>query len=102
MEQLQQLLCIYFGIEILLCIYTLFKYNKLQKQCKKSQDFSPLKELFCRFLIIFLLILAAFVIHLYYLTGAISTVWPLLAIVGMILIITISSIISNKHQSPKY
>ena len=99
MEQLQELLCIYFGIEILLCIYTLFKYNKLQKQCKKSQDFSPLKELFCRFLIIFFLILAAFVIHLGYLTGSVSFAWPLLVIIGIILITIISGIISNKHRN---
>lgn len=37
MEQLQQLLCIYFGIEILLCIYTLFKYTNCKNNVKKQR-----------------------------------------------------------------
>ena len=99
MEQLQELLCIYFGIEILLCIYTLFKYNRLQKLCKKSQDFSPLKGLFYRFFAIFFLILAVFIIHLGYLTGSVSLVWPPLVVIGIILITTICATLPNKHQS---
>lgn len=99
MEQLQELLCIYFGIEILLSIYTLFKYNKLQKLCKKSQDFSPLKGLFFRFLTIFFIILAVFIIHLGYLTGSVSLVWPPLVAIGIILITTICAALPNKHPS---
>ena len=37
MEQLQELLCIYFGIEILLCIYTLFKYTNCKNNVKKQR-----------------------------------------------------------------
>lgn len=99
MEQWQNIICIYFGIEILLCIYTLFKYNKLQKLCKKNNDYAPLKKDLFRFFVIFFLILAALVTHLGYLMGSISFVWPPLVVIGLTLTIIISALISNKRHS---
>ena len=85
MEQWQNIICIYFGIEILLCICTLVKYSKLQKTCKKSKDFSPLKKVFFQFILLFLLILAALVLHISYLIGSISSSWPILVVLGLMI-----------------
>lgn len=86
MEQLQTIICIYGGLGILCCLCTIIKLNKQSKQCKQKNDFTPLKKTFFQFIAIFLLIMAALVLHLSCLIGTFSGTWPILVLLGLMVV----------------
>ena len=81
MENWQIVIAAYCGVAVMWGIYTLFRYNKLQK----SKDFSSMKKLFFVFLLVFLLIIAIMVAHLCYLMGSLVLGWPVLVVIGIMI-----------------
>lgn len=86
MEYWQKIVLIYGGIEILLSLYALWKISRYQQQ----ENYSVIKHFFFWYLVFFLLIMAVFVAHIGYLTGAISNVWPVAAVITLMIAAIIS------------
>ena len=83
MEDWKIVITAYCGVAILWCLCILFRYHKLQK----SKDFSSMKRLFFVFFIVFLLVIAAMVAHLCYLMGSLVFGWPILVVIGLMMLL---------------
>ena len=81
MKDWQIVISSYCGVEIMWCLYTLFKYHKLQK----NKDFDFGKKFISVFFIVFLLVLAAMVAHLGYLSGSLAFGWPIFVVIGLMI-----------------
>lgn len=81
MEDWKNVIVAYCGVAILWCLYTLFRYLKLQKR----KDFSSMKKLFMVFILVFLLVIALMVAHLCYLMGSLALGWPIFVVIGLMI-----------------
>lgn len=93
MEDWKTVIVAYCGVAILWCLYTLFRYLKLQKR----KDFSSMKKLFMAFILVFLLVIALMVAHLCYLMGSLVLGWPIFVVIGLM----ICSILLTMYKQKK-
>ena len=86
METWQNVLYGYCAVAIFLCVLSLRKVMKIQKKTPENERPALIFKVFRNFVVTFLALLAAMVLTLAYMAGDMSTGWPVLLVIALMLV----------------
>lgn len=96
METWQNVICGYCAVAIFLCLFNLWKMVRIRKKYPENERGDLILKGLLRFIISFLILLAAMVATLAYMAGEWSFSWPVLLVIGLMLISSFSLLTKKK------
>lgn len=96
METWQNVICGYCAVAIILCLFNLWKMVRIQKKYPENERGDLILKGLLRFIVSFLILLAAMVVTLAYMAGEWSFSWPVLLVIGLMLISSFSLLTKKK------
>lgn len=85
METLQNILCCYGVVAIFLCLLSLRKVKKIQKQTPENEHPVLISNVLVNFIVSFLALTAVMVLTVAYMAGNMSIGWPALLVIALML-----------------